>query len=119
MRKCIWSFLTGLFLIGVTGCGGENSPQVEYLEYLCELKTKKCGEPEIWRFKVRKHENRVLVNVYDSKGNPEDNEFLKNCEILNKENWRCINLSMIDGELIDNGKDYSLGSYWRYEKRMR
>lgn len=119
MRKKVFMPLMGTTICALVGCGSSEPSQVEYLAYFCDSKTAKCQDPDIYRFKVRKYENKVLLSEYDLKGKPTDNEFLKDCEILNKDNWRCVNLSMVDGELINNNNNPLGGFYWRYEKRVR
>jgi hypothetical protein len=112
----LWKSTIIVFAAILVGCGKEHSKQSEYLAYLCKTKTNECYEPDIYKFKVRKFENTVLLNTFDKDGIAQENHFFDNCQIMDRNNWKCGGLSMIEGQLVNNDQRSS-ELYYRYEKR--
>lgn len=93
-----------LIAITISACGGgKDNKKLEFQAYTCSVANDKCEEPpEIFKLKVRKFEETVLVNVFDSKGTALGNQFLDDCKIYDRLNWQCRSLSMVDGNLLVN-----------------
>jgi hypothetical protein len=101
-----------------SACGEKTPPQAEFLSYLCEAKSNKCGTPEVYRFKVRAYENKVLLNIFSLDGKAEGNEFLSNCQIINSQNWNCKEMAMVEGQLVvARTNENSPANYLRIEKK--
>jgi hypothetical protein len=98
-------FVFLLFFLFIAGCQQKTSKKLEFDSYLCSFKDDKCFEnPSIYKFKVRKFENQIIWNIFDSDGKALQNIFLKECEIFDRLNWKCKlegkSVDMIDGELV-------------------
>lgn len=99
----------------LSGCGKEAPKQLEFLVEFCETKTNECEEPVLWKIRVRKFENTVLINEFDKNGFPTNNHFLPDCKILDQNNWKCGALSMIEGQLVDQYEGSE--AFFKYKKR--
>jgi hypothetical protein len=117
----LYKFFLIIFSVVLIGCGeSQNKNSLEYKVMSCTIKTDKCTHDETIKFKVRKYDNTVYVNIYDDDGAASGNSFLSDCEVFDKKNWKCKYQSMVNGELIDSSESYSnrykLGFYNKYEK---
>ena len=98
--------LTPLLLLCTTvlltvGCQQKPSNTLEFDVYSCKVSTDKCDDvPDVFKFKVRKFENQVLLNVFDSEGNALGNRFFEKCQIFNQKNWKCEDYEMVEGQVI-------------------
>ena len=85
----------------IAGCQQKPSNILEFDAYLCEVSNDKCDDdPKVFKFKVRKFENQVLLNVFDSEGTALGNLFLEKCQIFNQRNWKCEDYEMVEGAVV-------------------
>ncbi len=98
-----------------SACGEKTPPQAEFLSYLCETKSDKCGAPLVYKFKVRAYESKVLLNVFSVDGKAEGNDFLSDCQIFDSKNWNCKEMVMVEGQLVV--KDTNPAYYSKIEKK--
>ena len=59
-----------------------------------------CVTTGTYKFKVRKYEDTVLLSDFHHDGEPYSNDFLSDCKIYNTNNWKCLEYSMVDGQLV-------------------
>jgi hypothetical protein len=116
-----FKFLLISFSVALIGCGdSQNKNLLEYKVMSCTIKTNKCKHDETIKFKVRKYDNTVYVNIYDADGTASGNSFLSNCEVFDKNNWKCKYTSMVAGEIVESSESIlnasKLGFYSVYEK---
>jgi hypothetical protein len=101
-----------------SACGEKSPPQAEFLAYLCETKSDNCSAPEVFKFKVRKYENKVLLNIFSLDGKAEGNDFLSDCQILDSKNWNCKEMAMVEGQLVQGLRTVlDPGIYLKIEKK--
>jgi hypothetical protein len=116
-----YKFFLASFSVVLIGCGeSQNKNSFEYKVMSCTIKTDKCTHDETIKFKVKKYDNTVYVNIYDTDGTASGNNFLSNCEVYDKSNWKCKYTSMVAGEIVESSESIlnasKLGFYSKYEK---
>ena len=60
----------------------------------------KCVTTGMYKFKVRKYEDTVLLSDFHHDGEPYSNDFLSDCKIYDTNNWKCRDYSVVEGQLV-------------------
>ena len=66
--------------------------------------------------KVRRRDNTVYLIEKNPGGDVSGNQFLSDCQIFDRKNWKCKELEMADGKLIDQPGG---PVFYKYEQKLK
>ena len=113
-QRVMLPLLLSASVLMVTSCQQKPSTSLEFDVFSCNNSDGKCSDerPDLYKFKVRKYENLVVLSVFDSDGEPIGNTFFKDCQIVDRKNWKCESdgqsWDMLEGRLVTPYSEYRI-----------